>query len=102
MGHDISAAILKKDLRTYEKQIAGISATASTREIDFLYSALGAIDCNNGVSGNCEERKYTKEQIQSAIHRLKDIDNPFVQTEVIPFLQKVESKMKDSVWIFFA
>lgn len=99
MGYDISAAIHKKDFEGYDKRIVGISTR--NPDIDYLFWALDANHCNNGSNGTADIKTYNYNDIMQAIKRLELVENDFVKSDIIPFLQKISENMKNKVNILF-
>lgn len=99
MSYEISAAINKKDFVSYDKRIAGISTR--NPDIQYLFWALDANHCNNGSNGNADIKTFNYAEIMRAIDLCSNIENKFVKSDIIPFLEKISENMKTKVNILF-
>lgn len=101
MGHTIIATINKKDINDNSKVIASLTCNANNRAIDYLYLVLNVSKHNLRTNGDCSIHKFNYRDINDAIRRLESLDNNFVHSDIIPFIQKIAEAMKNKVNIFF-
>lgn len=101
MSHTIIAVIHKKDIHDNSMVIASLTCNANQHDINYLYTVLKVFDSNLGTNGNCTIHKFDYHDIGSAIKRLDSLDNAYIHSDILPFLQKIAEVMKNKVNIFF-